>query len=305
MTPPRHRRPGRTAASWRISSSLAASLRASSYEQFGPRVRARLDMGLHQDALGQRVGLERSPISNIEKGRQKPAPAFRILAGRVQFRDPGAAPVDALDPDNIVPSPDRDRDSLVRGARVAISDTVTEKLAYQQFRVIPAQVPRPSTAPTNARAAHAPSAVRPWPSVKQPTVRTDRAGARIPSDIRPWTPRHSGPQRYKVTPRDKAKTARIAENSQLAGRFRRWWQVLWQVLGSNQRRLSRRFYSPSLLAGVHATDQHIRRPRRHPAPPPSAMRPWAPGLVHGRGRKNPRTGAVGTVTPTVRPASCL
>jgi len=27
----------------------------------------------------------------------------------------------------------------------------------------------------------------------------------------------------------------------LAGRFRRWWQVLWQVLGSNQRRLSRRF----------------------------------------------------------------
>jgi hypothetical protein len=34
------------------------------------------------------------------------------------------------------------------------------------------------------------------------------------------------------------------ENSQLAGRFRRVWQVLWQVLGSNQRRLSRRFYSP-------------------------------------------------------------
>ena len=42
------------------------------------------------------------------------------------------------------------------------------------------------------------------------------------------------------TPRDREKTARIAENSQLAGRFRRWWQVL----GSNQRRLSRRFYRP-------------------------------------------------------------
>jgi hypothetical protein len=40
---------------------------------------------------------------------------------------------------------------------------------------------------------------RPWPSVKQPTVRTDRDGPRIPSAIRPWTPRHSGPQRYKVT----------------------------------------------------------------------------------------------------------
>jgi hypothetical protein len=34
-------------------------------------------------------------------------------------------------------------------------------------------------------------------------------------------------------------TARMAENFQLAGRLRRWWQVL----GSNQRRLSRRFYS--------------------------------------------------------------
>lgn len=32
---------------------------------------------------------------------------------------------------------------------------------------------------------------------------------------------------------------------------------------------------------------------------------FTPGLVHGRGRKNPRTGAVGAVTPTARPASCL
>jgi hypothetical protein len=46
---------------------------------------------------------------------------------------------------------------------------------------------------------HAASAARPWPSVKQPTVRTDRDGARIPSAMRPWTPRHSGPQRYKMT----------------------------------------------------------------------------------------------------------
>src|SRR5689334_23448662 len=39
--------------------------------------------------------------------------------------------------------------------------------------------------------------------------------------------------------RDKKKTARRAAFPQQAGRFR-WW---WQVLGSNQRRLSRRFYS--------------------------------------------------------------
>ena len=48
------------------------------------------------------------------------------------------------------------------------------------------------------------------------------------------------------TPRDREKTARIAENFQLAGRFRRWWQVL----GSNQRRLSRRFYRPLRLSSV-------------------------------------------------------
>jgi hypothetical protein len=45
------------------------------------------------------------------------------------------------------------------------------------------------------------------------------------------------------TPRDRGETPRQHENSQLAGRFRR----VWQVMGSNQRRLSRRFYSPSLL----------------------------------------------------------
>jgi transcriptional regulator with XRE-family HTH domain len=42
------------------------------YEQFGQRVRsARLGLGLNQEALGQRVGLERSSISNVEKGRQR------------------------------------------------------------------------------------------------------------------------------------------------------------------------------------------------------------------------------------------
>jgi transcriptional regulator with XRE-family HTH domain len=42
------------------------------YEQFGQRVRsARLDLGLNQEALGHRVGLERSSISNVEKGRQR------------------------------------------------------------------------------------------------------------------------------------------------------------------------------------------------------------------------------------------
>ena len=46
------------------------------------------------------------------------------------------------------------------------------------------------------------------------------------------------------TRRDKKETARRAAFPQPGGRFRRWWQVL----GSNQRRLSRRFYRPLPLA---------------------------------------------------------
>ena len=88
------------------------------------------------------------------------------------------------------------------------------------------------------------------------------------------------PARQGDTSRDREKTARIAENSQPAGRFRRWWQVL----GSNQRRLSRRFYSPSLLSEVHAADQHIRRSRRDPGP--RAVRYASVGIGLG-----PRTGA--------------
>ena len=42
------------------------------YEQFGHRVRnARVEQGLNQETLGHQVGLERSSISNIEKGRQR------------------------------------------------------------------------------------------------------------------------------------------------------------------------------------------------------------------------------------------
>jgi hypothetical protein len=50
------------------------------------------------------------------------------------------------------------------------------------------------------------------------------------------------------TRRDKKETARRAAFPQRAGRFRRWWQVL----GSNQRRLSRRFYSVPLLSPPHS-----------------------------------------------------
>src|SRR6266487_3388692 len=54
--------------------------------------------------------------------------------------------------------------------------------------------------------------------------------------------------------RDEKETARRAASPQRAGRFRRWWQVL----GSNQRRLSRRFYSTLLPAPPYAISLHKR-----------------------------------------------
>jgi hypothetical protein len=47
-------------------------------------------------------------------------------------------------------------------------------------------------------------------------------------------------------------TARETGKIQLTGYFRRWWQVL----GSNQRRLSRRFYSTLLSASKYGLDLH-------------------------------------------------
>ena len=44
--------------------------------------------------------------------------------------------------------------------------------------------------------------------------------------------------------------AREPENAQATGRFRRWWRML----GSNQRRLSRRFYRPNLAGSSRTAD---------------------------------------------------
>ncbi len=50
------------------------------------------------------------------------------------------------------------------------------------------------------------------------------------------------------TQRDSSKTPRQPGYAQATGRFRRWWQVL----GSNQRRLSRRFYRPTSFTALQA-----------------------------------------------------
>ena len=121
------------------------------------------------------------------------------------------------------------------------------------FASLPAR-PRPGefTRPRRTRETHARTGgarqVRDTaPAGPSVAVRETADGAHRPS----WGPdpvRHTSvdtaTQRPTATqgdvPRDREETARIAENCQLAGRLRRWWQVL----GSNQRRLSRRLYRP-------------------------------------------------------------
>src|SRR5512135_1507666 len=100
----------------------------------------------------------------------------------------------------------------------------------------------PGARPTRQQieAEHAASAARPWPSVEsrrfhRPRNRHGRRPLYTSVDTATYRPAVT----HRDTWRDKKEMARIAENPQLAGRFRRWWQVL----GSNQRRLSRRFYS--------------------------------------------------------------
>ena len=103
------------------------------------------------------------------------------------------------------------------------------------------------------------------------------------------------------TPRDREETARIAANPQLAGRFRRWWQVV----DSNQRRLSRRFYSPLLLPeALPLTSAYALRGaipgRRRPLCVRGHRVPGAVRATDGK-RNGPRTGPVGAVIPTVPP----
>jgi hypothetical protein len=102
--------------------------------------------------------------------------------------------------------------------------------------------------------------------------------------------------------RDKKKTARQAAFPQPAGRFR-WW---WQVLGSNQRRLSRRFYRPlsSHSSNMPLTSTYTPRGGIPGRRRPSCVR--APGdsgkPARATDRRSAATdGGAGAVTLTVHP----
>ena len=131
------------------------------------------------------------------------------------------------------------------------------------YRGIPACLGGARPAGTSRR--RGPSvAVRGNPTVT-PTVPT----APTPSAICPWFSGYSGTRRYKAArPGTDTKQPASQENP-ASGHIRRWWQVL----GSNQRRLSRRFCSPSLLLAAPATDLDSCVSRRDLGSLPSATRP--------------------------------
>jgi hypothetical protein len=98
-----------------------------------------------------------------------------------------------------------------------------------------------------------------WPAPHQERVTMEISGASgsVNRWLRPDSVRHMSvttamqglAAAHHETRQHNSKKARETGNPQLTGRFRRWWQVL----GSNQRRLSRRFYRPPLLIWLYAS----------------------------------------------------
>ena len=124
----------------------------------------------------------------------------------------------------------------------------------------------------------------------------DRLGRR-PLYVR-GHPQRRGPQRDKVTHDGTGETARIAEKSQLAGRFRRWWQVLCgRCWVRTKRRLSRRSYSTLLLPESYAAELRVCVPRcgsgcRRPL---CVRAPWVPGAPQATDKDaNATDGACGS-----------
>jgi hypothetical protein len=94
----------------------------------------------------------------------------------------------------------------------------------------------------------------------------------------------SGTRRYKAAGPGTATKRSASREIPASGPFLQ----VWQVTGSNHRRLSRRFYSTLLLTESPPVDQLIRRSRGVCGPSPSAMRPLGAGF---RGPCGPRTEA--------------
>src|SRR5208282_693166 len=140
-----------------------------------------------------------------------PEPPYRMLLANSSLTSSAASsPHGCPGPSTPAVNARATRARSARPATVTLSRTTALAIRAPAFPARPRPGKPPGTAggtygdarPTRRPASSqetAAGAARPWPSVKQPTVRTDREGARIPSAMRPWTPRHSGSQRDKMT----------------------------------------------------------------------------------------------------------
>ncbi|MDQ2815363.1 MAG: hypothetical protein M3Z75_26845 [Actinomycetota bacterium] len=83
-----------------------------------------------------------SPPCGKADNELEPPAVFRFTTSRARLRHPRPAQVGDLDPDNVVPRLDRDRDRLAGSTRAAVPDTIAEEFAYQQGGYILARVSR-------------------------------------------------------------------------------------------------------------------------------------------------------------------
>jgi hypothetical protein len=143
-------------------------------------------------------------------------------------------------------------------ARPAALGEVTQRATRSAGGALPAEVQvgarqrtlRPCPGRTQESPVTSPASASPSPG--RTTTATEEASGSVNRSSCPDSVRHmsvtTAMQRLTVTHHDtrcdSTKTAREPGYAQAAGRFRRWWQVL----GSNQRRLSRRFYRPPAKA---------------------------------------------------------
>ena len=194
-----------------------------------------------------------APPRREARDELKPATAFRVAARRTQLRRPRPGSVGDLDPDGTVSGDDRDRDRLPGSTRAAMTDRITEDLADQQDRHIPARVSR--------------------------TENLTHEPASSPRPLCPPGKRHALPDRqpshHRTCP---SPAAPPRETSRAAGGRRDMHAQLRRerqagATGSARTSSVARPWSRPPSVAVRGTADGMHRPSwRHPRP--SAMRPW-------------------------------
>jgi len=203
--------------------------------------------------------LSRAAVAAVAKSLQQCSGASRLLAGR------GWCSASQVHARYIAGLPQA-ASSILRGQKVYLASrsSVPSSQGLPQVQGSSVQDERnrrralraagsypPLHSAGHARARQARPAGRRRSTLGRPPPEPGEASGSVNRSLRPDSVRHmsvtTAMQRLTTahhdTQRDNSKASREPGYAQATGRFRRWWQVL----GSNQRRLSRRFYRPLAL----------------------------------------------------------